>query len=100
MLDDHACDSNHKKMLSMTQNLCEKYMDATAMCSNTDLYYLEITCTVEHSTLTVWEDEVKAAELRCLSDLKVMIIYVAQLRDSLVLERLSAMGLDWGQGQN
>ena len=64
MLDDHACDSNHKKMLSMTENLRAKYMDATTMSSQSDLYYLEITRTIAESTFTAWEDEVKTAEAR------------------------------------
>ena len=64
MLDDHACDSNHKKLLSMTDNLHAKYMDATTMSSQTDLYYLDITRTVEPATLTLWDDEVRVAEAR------------------------------------
>jgi hypothetical protein len=28
MLDDHASNSNHKKMLSMTDTLCSKYQEA------------------------------------------------------------------------
>jgi len=50
------CNLNHKKLLAMMENLCAKYMEATAMCSKTDLYYLEITHTVDHSTFAAWED--------------------------------------------
>ena len=64
MLDDHACNSNYKKLLSMTDNLHAKYMDATTMSSQTDLYYLDITRTVEPATLTLWDDEVRVAEAR------------------------------------
>ena len=94
MLDDHACDSNHKKMLSMTQNLRAKYMDATVMSSQTDLYYLDITRTVDHLTLKVWEDEVKDAESRRGNDIKVMDVYAARLADRLAGDPL----LDSGSG--
>ena len=46
MLDDHACDSNHKKMLSMSENLCSRFMDANIMVDQTDAYYLDITSNV------------------------------------------------------
>jgi hypothetical protein len=90
MLDDHACDSNHKKMLSMTENLRAKYMDATTMSSQSDLYYLEITQTVDQSTFMAWEDEVKAAEARRGMDIKVMDVYAARLPDRLGVDPSSA----------
>ena len=83
MLDDHACNSNHKKLLSMINNLHAKYMDATMMSSQTDLYYLDITRTVKSATLTVWDNEVRVAEARQGTDIKVMNLYTAQLSDQL-----------------
>ena len=90
MLDDHACDSNHKKMLSMTENLRVKYMDATTTSSQTDLYYLDVSRTVDQSTLTAWEDEVKAAEASRRIDIKVMDVYAARLPDQLGIGNSSA----------
>jgi Kyakuja-Dileera-Zisupton transposase len=81
MLDDHACDSNHKKMRSMTDNLQARYMDATIMVRETDIYYHEVTRTVDRGIITVWAGEVKAAEVTRLTDIKVMDIYAARLTD-------------------
>jgi hypothetical protein len=90
MLDDHACDSNNKKWLSMTENLRTKYMDSTAISSQTDIYYLDIMRTIDGSTLKEWEDEVKLAEGRRLTDLKVMDIYAARLPDRLGVDPSAA----------
>ena len=83
MLDDHTCDSNHKKLLSMTRNLRTRYMDATAMTSRADQYHLDVACTMDRSTLTLWEDEITTAESRRSIDVKVMDIYAARVPDFL-----------------
>ena len=83
MLDDHTCDSNHKKMLSMTDTLHRRYLDATTMVSQTDLYYLEITRTIDSAVLNTWEHEVKRAEEIRRTDLRVMDIYAARVPDRL-----------------
>ena len=81
MLDDHVCDSNHKKLLAITENLHTRFIDATIMVGQADGYYLEITHTVNHATLTMWEDEVKEAERMRQTDVKVMDVYAARLPD-------------------
>ena len=43
----------------MTQNLQTRYMDATTMTSQADDYYLDVTCTVDCATLTMWEDGIR-----------------------------------------
>ena len=45
MLSDPACDSNHKRMLSMSETLHSKFMDANTMVDQTDAYYLDIPAT-------------------------------------------------------
>ena len=92
MLDDHACDSNHKKMLSMADTLRRRYLDATNMVGQADLYYLEITRTVDPASLTTWEHEVKVAEQQRSTDLKVMNIYAARIPDRHGEESASAPG--------
>jgi hypothetical protein len=72
-------------MLSLTENLRAKYMDATTMSSQSDLYYLEITWTVDESTFMAWEDEVKTAEASRWTDIKVMDIYVMELTFAIIL---------------
>ena len=84
MLNNHTCDSNHKKMLTMTQNLWTRYMDATTMTSRADDYYFDVTCTMDYATLTIWEDGIRRAEARWLTDLTAMNIYAARLPDALM----------------
>ena len=86
MLDDHTCDSNHKKMLSMMDTLRRRYLDATTMVSQTDLYYLKITCMIDSVVLNIWEHEVKQAEEIRHTDLRVMDIYAARVPDRLACE--------------
>ena len=81
MLDDHACDSNHKKLLSMTENLRTRHMDATTMVSQADNYYLEFVNSVNRETLLKWEKEVGIAESLRRDDIKSMDIYGARLHD-------------------
>jgi Kyakuja-Dileera-Zisupton transposase len=82
VLDDHACDSNHKKMLSMADTLRRRFLDATTMVNQADLYYLEITRTIDPAALRKWEHEVKSAERLRSTDLRVMDIYAARIPDS------------------
>lgn len=84
MLDDHACDSNHKKMLAMTDNLCTRYRDATTMSTQADAYYLDIARSVDREIIATWEDEVKTAETLRQTDIKAMDIYAARLTDRMV----------------
>ena len=88
-LDDHACDSNHKKLLSMTDNLQTRYLDAITMAGQTDVYYLDVARTVDPATLKTWEDEVRSTEGNRLTDVKVMDIYAARLPDRLSTEPIT-----------
>jgi len=74
MLDNHACDSNYKKMLSMMDNLCTRYINATTISKQADAYYVDITCTVNEEIITMWECEVKAVEVIRQTDVKAMDI--------------------------
>lgn len=86
ILDDHACDSNHKKLLGMTQSLETRYMDATTIVEQADSYYLELSRSVDLETLQLWHDEIKGAEAMRLGDVKVMDIYGARLPDRLTVD--------------
>lgn len=100
MLDDHACDSNHKKMLSMKDNLCTKYQDATTMSKQADAYYLDITRTVDQDMINTWEREVKDAEATRQTDVKVMDIYGARVRDRLAADLPEAATATASQGRS
>jgi hypothetical protein len=78
-LDDHACDSNNKKMLAMTDTLRSKYLDAKDMTLQAIDNYSKIVQTLDPVTLHVWEQEIQLAENNRLKDIKAMDIYSAQL---------------------
>ena len=39
VLDDHACDSNHKKLVGMTGYLCNRFCDATLTLTEAEQHY-------------------------------------------------------------
>jgi hypothetical protein len=86
ILDDHTCDSNHKKMLAVTNDLRTRHMEATTMSSQTEMYYLDVGRTVDPATLATWDTEIKAAEATRHRDIRVMDLYAARLPDRLASE--------------
>jgi hypothetical protein len=78
MLDDHATDSNHKKMLSMTATLCSKYREALEISTQLSKHHMELTATFSQQAVGRWEDEVASAESLRLGDVKVMDMYSTQ----------------------
>lgn len=78
-LDDHACDSNNKKMLAMTDTLRAKYLDAKDMTLQASENYTKIVQTLEPVTLHIWEDEIQLAEKNRLKDIKKMDLYSARI---------------------
>lgn len=75
VLDDHACDSNHKKLLGMTAALCERHMEAVSMAAQSRHYFAELSKQVSQSVQDEWEDEVKGAEAMRLVNITHMDIY-------------------------
>ncbi|KAF8157947.1 hypothetical protein B0H34DRAFT_858828 [Crassisporium funariophilum] len=90
MLDDHCCDSNHKKMLAMTETLCSRHVTATATVSKSDAYFLNISSTVDAATQVAWEAEVKAAEANRAGNVQSMDVYAARVDDRLGVDMASA----------
>ncbi|KAF8164789.1 hypothetical protein B0H34DRAFT_670799 [Crassisporium funariophilum] len=90
MLDDHCCDSNHKKMLAMTETLCSRHVTATATVSKSDTYFLNISSTVDAATQVAWEAEVKAAEANRAGNVQSMDVYAARVDDCLGVDMASA----------
>jgi hypothetical protein len=97
MLDDHACDSNHKKLLSMTETLRSRHLDAATIVTQADEYYHDIVKSVDRETLLIWEKEVGNAESLRLDDVTVMDIYGARLNDSYK-DSGTGMGMGMGTG--
>jgi hypothetical protein len=98
MLDDHACDSNHKKMLAMPETLRSRLLEANEMVHNTDQYYVELSNTVARETLLQWEQEILGAEAMRRVDVKVMDIYAAKVRNHIDDPELAPSGSGSGSG--
>ena len=78
MLDDHASDSNHKKMLGMTATLCSKSHEALDVSMQLGKHHEALTAAFGQQATEKWEDEVTAAESDRLTDLNVMDMYATQ----------------------
>ncbi|KAF8814120.1 hypothetical protein BYT27DRAFT_7250341 [Phlegmacium glaucopus] len=90
MLDDHASYLNHKKALGMPDALIARYLQASAMISQTEKYYIELMATVPEQSVQVWEEAILAAEAMRQADIKVMDIYRARVPDQLLVETATA----------
>ena len=82
MLDDHATDSNHKKMLGMTVTLCSKAREALENSTKLGLYHAELTAAFGQQPIERWEDEVISAETQRLTDIKVMDMYATKISEA------------------
>jgi len=78
MLDDHATDSNHKKMLGMTAMLCAKSQEALEISTQLGKHHANLTAAFGQQAVERWEDEVAAAESLRLTDVKAMDIYATR----------------------
>lgn len=78
LLDDHACDSNHKKALAMRATLCKHAIDANKTLEQAKQYYDELSAVSGPAAMREWEAAIVVAETQRLDDLKVMDIYAAK----------------------
>lgn len=79
ILDDHACDSNHKKALGMRASLCNRYDQATKTFQVAEAQFNDLKGVVGRAQCQHWEAEVeRAEEKRKEGDLKAMDIYAAR----------------------
>ena len=78
MLDDHATDSNHKKMLGITATLCSKSREALEISTQVSKHHTQLTAAFGEQAIERWEDEVTAAELLRLQDVKAMDMYATR----------------------
>lgn len=78
ILDDHANDSNHKKMLGMVTSLCRNYDKAIDMRTHAQEYYDNLTSQAGPSAVAMWRAEVEEAERCRKEDRSAMDIYAAK----------------------
>jgi len=78
VLDDHACDSNHKKLLGMTKFLSRRHKDAAENLEEAEKYLDQLTRAADPLAIQAWTQEIEDAEATRLVDPAVMDIYGAR----------------------
>jgi hypothetical protein len=79
VLDDHACDLNHKKMLGMTKYLCRQHKDAMLNLDEATQYFAELTNDADELAIQQWTEEIERAEQTRLVNAADMDIYGARV---------------------
>jgi hypothetical protein len=84
LIDDHATDSNHKKMLGMVSSLCKNHLKAIEMSQFAQEYYDNLTNQAGPTAVHLWEAKVKEAEARRNEDRPAMDVYASTLERTVV----------------
>ena len=79
VLDDHACDSNHRKLLGMTKFLIRRYKEASENLEVAEQYHEKLTNGADPQALQSWLQEIEQAEKSRLVDPAVMDLYGARV---------------------
>jgi hypothetical protein len=79
VLDDHASDSNHKKMLGMIRYLCRRHKEASETLASSERYFEQLSHAAEPENVHHWKCEIEHAEATRLARPNVMDIYGAKV---------------------
>ena len=79
ILDDHACDSNHKKALNMATYLCSRKKTAKEKHAQYKEYFENLCKTFGKDLIDIWTRNIVEAEGQRINDVSVMDIYVPQV---------------------
>ncbi len=79
VLDDHACDNNHKKMLGIVRYLCRRHSEATITLLDARKYMAHVANPATPEAIAEWTRAVEAAEQLRHDNVKVMDIYKARI---------------------
>lgn len=79
LLDDHATDSNHKKMLGMVSSLYKNYQKAVDMSDHAQEYYTNLSSQAGPLAVAKWNGDVEDAESKRKDDRAAMDIYSAKI---------------------
>jgi len=90
VLDDHACDSNHKKLLGITKSLCRRHKEASESLVYSEQYFEQLSQAADPQSVQHWTHQIEAAEAARLATPKVMDIYGAKVRNSATSPEESA----------
>ncbi|KAH9478215.1 hypothetical protein JR316_0008668 [Psilocybe cubensis] len=78
ILDDHACDSNHKKALGITKYLCQRYLEAEETRDKYRICFSNLTNSADPEAIKLWTQQIEHVEKNRLQDPKLMDIYTAK----------------------
>jgi Kyakuja-Dileera-Zisupton transposase len=78
IIDDHASDSNHKKMLGIVTTLCLNHQKAIDMYEHAQEYYDKLTNQAGSLAVGKWKAEIEMAEANRRENLPAMDIYAAK----------------------
>jgi hypothetical protein len=93
MLDDHAADSNLKKMLGIVSSLCKSNRLARDMVELAETYYQNLTNEAGPTPVEKWRKEVERAEERRATDITAMDIYATRLDSVASASQQMAAGI-------
>ena len=92
MLDDHACDSNHKKSLGIITSLSKAHRMAVDMLEHAKTYHRNLSNEARLQAVEKWKHDVEEAEKMRSEDITAMDIYAAKLSASATVARFAANG--------
>jgi hypothetical protein len=84
LLDDHATDSNHKKLLGIVSSLCKNHHKANDMVEHAQEYYDSLTRQAGPIPVAKWKADILAAEESRDHNLPAMDIYAAKVEKPTV----------------
>jgi hypothetical protein len=84
IIDDHATDSNIKKMLSIVSTICKNHQKAIDMSENAREYYDKLTHQAGPLAVAKWSREIEQAEACRGNNLPAMDIYAAKIERPIV----------------
>lgn len=79
VLDDHACDSNHKKSLGMVRYLCRRHVESKSTAAKAETYFVDLSATAGAAAVAEWQRAISLAESTRLGNVKVMDVYRANI---------------------
>jgi len=78
MLDDHTCDSNHKKTLSIITSLSKAHRTAVDMLEHAKTYHRNLSNDAGPQAVEKWKKDVEEAEKMRSEDITAMDVYAAK----------------------
>jgi Kyakuja-Dileera-Zisupton transposase len=84
IIDDHATDSNHKRMLGMASALCRSHQKATEMFGLAQDYYDKLTNQAGPLAVAKWQEDIENAEVNRIENRSAIDIYGATLEKTPV----------------